>query len=131
MPRPGAGEPLSAVERAFRRKGRHREPAALHRPAPADERRGGAPRPDRTQSPPHRPAVRERPAGGHSGRAGGRRVGLGGKGTAHDRREIAHLMQGGAAAARPWRSEEHTSELQSLMRISYAVLCLKKKSKFK
>src|SRR3546814_8885730 len=26
-------------------------------------------------------------------------------------------------------SEEHTSELQSLMRISYAVLCLKKKSK--
>src|SRR3546814_9587168 len=27
------------------------------------------------------------------------------------------------------RSEEHTSELQSLMRISYAVLCLKKKSK--
>src|SRR3546814_4927444 len=30
----------------------------------------------------------------------------------------------GAAAA---RSEEHTSELQSLMRISYAVFCLKKK----
>src|SRR3546814_6718397 len=27
------------------------------------------------------------------------------------------------------RSEEHTSELQSLMRISYAVFCLKKKSK--
>src|SRR3546814_5194866 len=26
-----------------------------------------------------------------------------------------------------YRSEEHTSELQSLMRISYAVLCLKKK----
>src|SRR3546814_2442989 len=35
------------------------------------------------------------------------------------------------AAARKWdvtlRSEEHTSELQSLMRISYAVFCLKKK----
>src|SRR3546814_8062985 len=30
--------------------------------------------------------------------------------------------------ARPWRSEEHTSELQSLMRISYAVFCLKKKT---
>src|SRR3546814_5996175 len=30
-------------------------------------------------------------------------------------------------AARPTRSEEHTSELQSLMRISYAVFCLKKK----
>src|SRR3546814_2543966 len=28
---------------------------------------------------------------------------------------------------RVWRSEEHTSELQSLMRISYAVFCLKKK----
>src|SRR3546814_7989058 len=28
-----------------------------------------------------------------------------------------------------WRSEEHTSELQSLMRISYAVFCLKKKIK--
>src|SRR3546814_1802717 len=32
-----------------------------------------------------------------------------------------------AAAARQHRSEEHTSELQSLMRISYAVFCLKKK----
>src|SRR3546814_6003818 len=29
--------------------------------------------------------------------------------------------------ARQFRSEEHTSELQSLMRISYAVFCLKKK----
>src|SRR3546814_6265522 len=29
----------------------------------------------------------------------------------------------------PPRSEEHTSELQSLMRISYAVFCLKKKKK--
>src|SRR3546814_1311922 len=31
-------------------------------------------------------------------------------------------------ASRPTRSEEHTSELQSLMRISYAVFCLKKKN---
>src|SRR3546814_10769584 len=31
----------------------------------------------------------------------------------------------------PSRSEEHTSELQSLMRISYAVFCLKKKKKRK
>src|SRR3546814_4078237 len=31
----------------------------------------------------------------------------------------------------PRRSEEHTSELQSLMRISYAVFCLKKKKKTK
>src|SRR3546814_9141996 len=33
------------------------------------------------------------------------------------------------AAKRQYRSEEHTSELQSLMRISYAVFCLKKKKK--
>src|SRR3546814_4511058 len=32
-------------------------------------------------------------------------------------------------ATREVRSEEHTSELQSLMRISYAVFCLKKKKK--
>src|SRR3546814_5079584 len=31
-------------------------------------------------------------------------------------------------SGRDWRSEEHTSELQSLMRISYAVFCLKKKN---
>src|SRR3546814_4606365 len=30
-----------------------------------------------------------------------------------------------------FRSEEHTSELQSLMRISYAVFCLQKKKKYK
>src|SRR3546814_7643698 len=40
---------------------------------------------------------------------------------AHDPRH--HLECGGIAH----RSEEHTSELQSLMRISYAVFCLKKK----
>src|SRR3546814_2248392 len=37
----------------------------------------------------------------------------------------------GALADRTLRSEEHTSELQSLMRISYAVFCLKKKKKSK
>src|SRR3546814_5236315 len=35
----------------------------------------------------------------------------------------------GTASKRAGRSEEHTSELQSLMRISYAVFCLKKKNK--
>src|SRR3546814_8767712 len=35
----------------------------------------------------------------------------------------------GLAGANRIRSEEHTSELQSLMRISYAVFCLKKKKK--
>src|SRR3546814_2327864 len=33
----------------------------------------------------------------------------------------------GSRSRMSWRSEEHTSELQSLMRISYAVFCLKKK----
>src|SRR3546814_6453719 len=32
------------------------------------------------------------------------------------------------ARSRAWRSEEHTSELPSLMSISYAVFCLKKKT---
>src|SRR3546814_8244363 len=36
---------------------------------------------------------------------------------------------GGIAGRKVERSEEHTSELQSLMRISYAVFCLKKKKK--
>src|SRR3546814_3742349 len=42
----------------------------------------------------------------------------------------AELVTAGAywiILARTGRSEEHTSELQSLMRISYAVFCLKKK----
>src|SRR3546814_5457980 len=59
--------------------------------------------------------------------------------------EILPAMQSGAIDAAEWigpwndiafglqkvakRSEEHTSELQSLMRISYAVFCLKKKKK--
>src|SRR3546814_1611434 len=44
-------------------------------------------------------------------------------------------VSGNSPAPRPkrpvvrYRSEEHTSELQSLMRISYAVFCLKKKKK--
>src|SRR3546814_4508598 len=39
---------------------------------------------------------------------------------------VAQTLAVGAAAS--VRSEEHTSELQSLMRISYAVFCLKKKT---
>src|SRR3546814_9269435 len=42
-----------------------------------------------------------------------------------DKAVVAHLRQGENAP----RSEEHTSELQSLMRISYAVFCLKQKKK--
>src|SRR3546814_7935402 len=39
-----------------------------------------------------------------------------------------HLAAADRAAVEVLRSEEHTSELQSLMRISYAVFCLKKKT---
>src|SRR3546814_6721963 len=53
-----------------------------------------------------------------------------------DRFEVQHVKTvsaGGKTETDPWklryeRSEEHTSELQSLMRISYAVFCLKKKT---
>src|SRR3546814_3811803 len=50
-----------------------------------------------------------------------------------DRREdipplVEHFVAHYAAERRVPRSEEHTSELQSLMRISYAVFCLKKKT---
>src|SRR3546814_2589413 len=49
--------------------------------------------------------------------AGGGKTGIIG----HDEEDIGRAL---------WcRSEEHTSELQSLMRISYAVFCLKKKKK--
>src|SRR3546814_3711706 len=49
---------------------------------------------------------------------------------AHDHSVTRTLVRrGDHADAR--RSEEHTSELQSLMRISYAVFCLKKKTKKK
>src|SRR3546814_4691199 len=43
----------------------------------------------------------------------------------HETRHAGPVVVSGA------RSEEHTSELQSLMRISYAVFCLKKKKKKK
>src|SRR3546814_1577659 len=40
---------------------------------------------------------------------------------------VRRALRARATAASSSRSEEHTSELQSLMRISYAVFCLKKK----
>src|SRR3546814_5452340 len=45
--------------------------------------------------------------------------------TAFSQRELVERARDAGAMA---RSEEHTSELQSLMRISYAVFCLKKKN---
>src|SRR3546814_1042922 len=55
------------------------------------------------------------------------RVNLPGKAVKTAHRPISHFSQPSARNTR--RSEEHTSELQSLMRISYAVFCLKKKKK--
>src|SRR3546814_5473288 len=48
----------------------------------------------------------------------------GGEQNARDLCDAAGIAE---AEVSPIRSEEHTSELQSLMRISYAVFCLKKK----
>src|SRR3546814_4572131 len=59
------------------------------------------------------PSRQDRAAGDFQRGTGARLRGAGGQG----------LAGGGRRGA---RSEEHTSELQSLMRISYAVLCLKK-----
>src|SRR3546814_13569888 len=46
---------------------------------------------------------------------------------ADERRHVGVAARGGKRRSEV-RSEEHTSELQSLMRISYAVFCLKKKN---
>src|SRR3546814_11488071 len=46
---------------------------------------------------------------------------------ARDRPPPPASRRAAAAGSPAWRSEEHTSELQSLMRISYSVFCLKKK----
>src|SRR3546814_8057581 len=59
--------------------------------------------------------------------------GVRGQGVARGHGGGLALLRGAARqhgdGAREIRSEEHTSELQSLMRISYAVFCLKKKKK--
>src|SRR3546814_6257648 len=67
---------------------------------------------------------------GHAGRA------LCDAGSEQDRRDHRLVRGESQALGHVWhrprcRSEEHTSELQSLMRISYAVFCLKKKKKIK
>src|SRR3546814_6633323 len=71
------------------------------------------------------------------------RAALPGRGRRHRRRDrapevrrlaLGRAGRGGGPGRRrrpPARSEEHTSELQSLMRISYAVFCLKKKKQQK
>src|SRR3546814_6166965 len=74
--------------------------------AGADGRAGGAPA---------RPSSRDRSGGGRRGQS---RAGRDGRGACGVRRDLARAR----------RSEEHTSALQSLMRNSNAVFCLKKKN---
>src|SRR3546814_9440651 len=73
--------------------------------------------------------TRPRPLCSDTGRATRRRADL-----LVDERILLHRGESSRPArapahARHARSEEHTSELQSLMRISYAVFCLKKQTK--
>src|SRR3546814_4919031 len=75
--------------------------------------------------------------GGYAGRAGidgdlavgdRRPAGRRGAGVAVDAAQAGRVQTADVRHLAP-RSEEHTSELQSLMRISYAVFCLKKKKR--
>src|SRR3546814_2339911 len=50
-----------------------------------------------------------------------------GAGDLHRHEQVRHRVEDAQKTEAAQRSEEHTSELQSLMRISYAVFCLKKK----
>src|SRR3546814_9396381 len=92
---------------------------------------------------PYTTLVRSRGAGRAGAARAAQRGAVGGRGNRHLRRAVADLQlrqlpvdRAGARRLvrrlRPdpkARSEGHTSELQSLMRISYAVFCLKKKNK--
>src|SRR3546814_17995470 len=64
------------------------------------------------------------PGRGAPGRCGRR---TGARATYHGAADHGAADNGAARPRAGARSEEHTSELQSLMRISYAVFCLKKK----
>src|SRR3546814_7908202 len=71
----------------------------------------------------HRRAARDRAAARGARQSRLRPQGVGDE-DGRRRQAFRGRCRGGAGA----RSEEHTSELQSLMRISYAVFCLKKKT---
>src|SRR3546814_3870434 len=95
-----------------------RSPACRHPPGPRSRRpaRGAARRARRSSR-------LSRPTGRHPARATCPR-GTWSRGSRARRARQASLR----CRRRSSRSEEHTSELQSLMRISYAVFCLKKKT---
>src|SRR3546814_7664350 len=73
----------------------------------------------RSCRPGRRSAVDVHPRWRAAAQAGGDAVGAGRAGLREEAAEVDERKER--------RSEEHTSELQSLMRISYAVFCLKKK----
>src|SRR3546814_4445916 len=66
--------------------------------------------------------------GGEDDAAAALGVGLQDQGLLVDRQVTVQRQDGDALLLPLRRSEEHTSELQSLMRISYAVFCLKKQN---
>src|SRR3546814_4448991 len=124
-------------DRPAQRQARHRQPIAFQQAAIA---RDFPKRDSQTQSRIANraadPEVVSRPCGGARWRCA--------RGHLPDRRKTEHARAGGGyriaaeqrhpemrkrAPETVDRSEEHTSELQSLMRISYAVFCLKKKKK--
>src|SRR3546814_5485278 len=87
----------------------------LRQPA-AHSRFGACPRRTGMGYGPHRPGASKGQTNGRCAIGpGNRRLDRGQSGEPRTRAEVSS------------RSEEHTSELQSLMRISYAVFCLKKK----
>src|SRR3546814_1247929 len=93
-------------------------PARQRRPGPRGDRRRG---PGRAQLARHRRAVQGRGAGPLvSGERGADT-------DAEARGAVGSARSSALRYPAHRRSEEHTSELQSLMRISYAVFCLKKK----
>src|SRR3546814_9193969 len=98
------------------------DPRALPREAPCHGGAEACPRADDEHSLRHRPSLL---APGPVGRRGGNHSRRGSRQRKADVEAIAGGMRIGTHDV---RSEEHTSELQSLMRISYAVFCLKKKT---
>src|SRR3546814_7003311 len=91
------------------------EQAREDRRRPAEEIRRAARRHQARRAPAHAEATALRTLHEDDGHQGGADDSL------QDKEESEHR--------KPERSEEHTSELQSLMRISYDVLCLTKKQK--
>src|SRR3546814_3709527 len=104
---------IHAPNRGTGRRSGHQYPPNVHpRPQPRDRPTFGAPIPAKRASTP--------PTAGPADVRG-----------TNTRQTCIHAPNLSPAASTRTRSEEHTSELQSLMRISYAVFCLKKKKQTK